>query len=297
MPMEADSPLKIKNFMRCTVQPGDRYMSSTGERGMFRQYKNDDQIWRNPGYDSTVTFAIRTASDYPMGSDVWVGGMEWHQRGGRGGPAPVHHITYADRFHGDVSGGPDSSNPYHRYLTQDFFIGRKPNEWYAFAIRVLHNIAPKGIYEIWGAHVGVDAGMKLLLSAHEIGNMYQLSSGQILQNYSLWCLYRQVGPQTILKIDMAACREYGLASDGISYLNGLMGATPQPKLRKKSETATTITLEWDPVPNAYGYRFFAGGNAVSTSYDVNKHEVTFAKGAPEYAVLPLMAGELLKYVP
>lgn len=296
LPMEAGSPLKIKNFMRATVKPGDRYMSSTGERGMFRQYKNDNDIWRDPGYDSTVTFAIRTSSGYPFGSNVWVGGMEWHQRGGRGGPAPVHHITYADRFHGDVSGGPDSSNPYHRYLEHDYFVGRNPGDWYAFALRVAHNVAPNGIYEISGAHVGVDTQMNLLLSAHEIGTMFQLTNGQILQNYSLWCLYRAIGPQTTLEIDMAACREYRQSSDAIAYLNSLFAAV-QPALRKKAETATTITLEWDAIVGVYGYRFFADGVAKSVTFDPTVTTIKFQKGATEYAVLPIKAGDLLTYRP
>lgn len=72
---------------------------------------------------------------------------------------------------------------------------------------------------------------------------------------------------------------------------------PVPKLRKKSETTTTITLEWDAVADVYGYRFFAGGVPVSTTYDATKHEVTFAKGAAEYAVLPLLHGDVMTYKP
>lgn len=74
-------------------------------------------------------------------------------------------------------------------------------------------------------------------------------------------------------------------------------APPTPKLRKKAESASTITLEWDPIANVYGYRFFAGGVPVSTAFDPTRHDVTFSKGAAEYAVLPLEAGELLTYKP
>lgn len=70
---------------------------------------------------------------------------------------------------------------------------------------------------------------------------------------------------------------------------------PVSGLRKLSETATTITLGWDPMPDIYGYRFFADGKPVSTSYDPAKVTIKFAKGAAKYEVLGLIAGTKLSY--
>lgn len=72
---------------------------------------------------------------------------------------------------------------------------------------------------------------------------------------------------------------------------------PVNPLRKRSETATTITLEWDPVPGAYGYRFFADGHPVSWTADGTVDHVKFAKGAAEYKVLVLLAGDSMTYRP
>lgn len=70
---------------------------------------------------------------------------------------------------------------------------------------------------------------------------------------------------------------------------------PVSGLHKLSETATTITLGWDPVPNAYGYRFLADGHPVSVTFDSTRTSVKFAKGAGEYGVLALVKGVELTY--
>lgn len=77
------------------------------------------------------------------------------------------------------------------------------------------------------------------------------------------------------------------------------GVTPSPvgKLRKKAETATTITLEWDPIPDAQGYKFYADGAEVSRSFDGKKTTVKFEKGSSYYGVLPLAPAELMEYRP
>ena len=49
-------------------------------------------------------------------------------------------------------------------------------------------------------------------------------------------------------------------------------------LRKVSETATTITLGWDRVPGAVGYRFTVDGK-VSHTFDPTRTTVKVSKGA------------------
>ena len=55
-------------------------------------------------------------------------------------------------------------------------------------------------------------------------------------------------------------------------------------LRIKSQTAGTITLEWDPVAGCEGYLFFVDGKRVSRSLDPRRHTVTFSKGHASYGV-------------
>ena len=55
-------------------------------------------------------------------------------------------------------------------------------------------------------------------------------------------------------------------------------------LRIKSQTAGTITLEWDPVSGCEGYLFFVDGKRVSRSLDPRRHTVTFSKGHASYGV-------------
>lgn len=51
-------------------------------------------------------------------------------------------------------------------------------------------------------------------------------------------------------------------------------------LRKIAETTTTITLEWDPVPGAIGYRFQSGANSKwSHTFDPTRKTVKFSKAA------------------
>ena len=49
------------------------------------------------------------------------------------------------------------------------------------------------------------------------------------------------------------------------------------KLVKVSETPTTITLGWDPVPGADGYLFYKDGVRVSKTFDPNRRTVQFSK--------------------
>lgn len=79
----------------------------------------------------------------------------------------------------------------------------------------------------------------------------------------------------------------------VTVANGV----PAGPLRKIAEDAKTITLGWDAVPNAYGYRFFADGHPVSWTADHTRTSVKFAKGAAEYKVLVLLAGDTLTYRP
>jgi hypothetical protein len=56
-------------------------------------------------------------------------------------------------------------------------------------------------------------------------------------------------------------------------------------LRKKSENADTITLEWDAVAGATGYRFSSSlTNRRSHTWDATRTDVKFSKGAEWYKV-------------
>lgn len=51
-------------------------------------------------------------------------------------------------------------------------------------------------------------------------------------------------------------------------------------LRKKAETTTSITLEWDSVPGAVGYRFQSAAQPKwSHTFDANRRDVKFSKAA------------------
>lgn len=56
------------------------------------------------------------------------------------------------------------------------------------------------------------------------------------------------------------------------------------QIRKVAETATTITLGWDPVPGADGYRFYSAGVLRSKTMDPSRKTVKFAKGQEPYKV-------------
>lgn len=96
--------------------------------------------------------------------------------------------------------------------------------------------------------------------------------------------------------DIAELREFQVENIGYNPWG-----PPVPKLREigRDDNAhpPTITLGYDPVPNAYGYRFFADGIAVSIGTDPMQKQVTFKQGAKEYAVLPLFHGDLMTYRP
>lgn len=52
------------------------------------------------------------------------------------------------------------------------------------------------------------------------------------------------------------------------------------QLRKKTGTATSITLEWDPVPGAIGYRFQSAASSIwSHTFDSTRTSVKFSKAA------------------
>lgn len=63
------------------------------------------------------------------------------------------------------------------------------------------------------------------------------------------------------------------------------------QLRKVSETATSITLGWDPVPGADGYRFYSDGVLRSRTFDPKVTTVKFSKAQSRYRV------EAVKVVP
>lgn len=56
------------------------------------------------------------------------------------------------------------------------------------------------------------------------------------------------------------------------------------QIRKVGETATTITLGWDPVPGADGYRFYSAGVLRSKTMDPKRRTVKFSKGQEPYKV-------------
>ena len=69
-------------------------------------------------------------------------------------------------------------------------------------------------------------------------------------------------------------------------------------LRLVSETATTITLGWDPVAGAVGYRFTAEKQAKpSHTWDPSRSTVKFAKGSSWYKVEALEAPQSGSYPP
>ena len=64
-------------------------------------------------------------------------------------------------------------------------------------------------------------------------------------------------------------------------------------LTKLSETSTTITFGWQPVPNAVGYRFTATATPgkYSHTWDGQRASVKFSKGSACYYVGALLAGQ------
>ena len=55
-------------------------------------------------------------------------------------------------------------------------------------------------------------------------------------------------------------------------------------IRKVAETASTITLGWDPVPGADGYRFYSAGVLRSKTMDPSRRTVKFSKGQEPYKI-------------
>lgn len=58
-------------------------------------------------------------------------------------------------------------------------------------------------------------------------------------------------------------------------------------LRVVSETPTTITLGWTPVPNSIGYVLYVDGTRTSNSWDPSKSTWKVQKGASKYEVVAL----------
>lgn len=56
------------------------------------------------------------------------------------------------------------------------------------------------------------------------------------------------------------------------------------QIRKVGETDTTITLGWDPVAGADGYRFYSAGVLRSRSMDPKRRTVKFSKGQEPYKI-------------
>lgn len=70
------------------------------------------------------------------------------------------------------------------------------------------------------------------------------------------------------------------------------------ELRVVSETASTLTLGWDPVAGAVGYRFSAEKQAKpSHTWDPSRSSVRFAKGSAWYRVEALAAADTGQYPP
>ncbi len=62
-------------------------------------------------------------------------------------------------------------------------------------------------------------------------------------------------------------------------------------LRVRSQTATKIVLEWDPVAGAQGFAFYRDGARVSYTMDGSRTSVAFAfSSTAKYTVLALVAG-------
>lgn len=55
-------------------------------------------------------------------------------------------------------------------------------------------------------------------------------------------------------------------------------------IRKVSETSSSITLGWDAVPGADGYRFYSAGVLRSKTMDPSRTTVKFSKGQEPYVV-------------
>ena len=55
-------------------------------------------------------------------------------------------------------------------------------------------------------------------------------------------------------------------------------------IRKVAETATSITLGWDPVPGCDGYRFYSAGVLRSRTMDPKRRTVKFSKGQEPYKI-------------
>jgi hypothetical protein len=55
-------------------------------------------------------------------------------------------------------------------------------------------------------------------------------------------------------------------------------------IRKVAETATTLTLGWDPVPGCDGYRFYSAGVLRSKTMDPKRKTVKFSKGQEPYVI-------------
>lgn len=56
------------------------------------------------------------------------------------------------------------------------------------------------------------------------------------------------------------------------------------EIRKIAETATSITLGWDPVPGCDGYIFYSAGVRRSKTMDPSRRSIKFSKGMEPYRV-------------
>lgn len=210
--LDGFSPAQGSYLMRVKTAPGDQYGSSTGWRTLCRMPPESTNggkiVVRDAGYDSSYTWAVLVPSGWPGDANMWVAGLEWHHTGTT--VTPHHFIIRGSDMYVDVFGGDQNNKT--TYVSESFLPGYTKGAWYVFTERYKHGLAPNGHYELWYGKKGTHTSMQQLVSAPNIGTMYEG-----YRNYMLFGQYRAASGTATTTLYFGGYREYAALSDALAW--------------------------------------------------------------------------------
>lgn len=202
-------PRGFPSYVHLLLKPGDQYMSTSGYRILMRQWKGALRKKRL-GEKSAHTYSLNAPVGTPGNANIWVGGREWHHDGGK--VAPSHGFIWPDHWAMDVRGATEANA--HTYVDASFFQGYAHDEWYSLVDYMVHDVYPKGHYELWGARCKTDKEFTRLVYAPNIGTTYS----DFPDVYLLFGLYASTSLDHELRLRVAAASEHDTVEEAKAYI-------------------------------------------------------------------------------
>lgn len=245
------APAQGSKLIRVQCAPGDNYGNSTGWRTLARQHEPIQS--RAAGYDSSYTLAMRVPAGYPGDAGIWTAGVEMH---GPGGVVANHHLNLrGNDVFVDIYGGQADNTLKTTYVNQAVLAGYAKDAWHVFVFRYKVGSAPSGHYELWHGQLGQDTTLTQLISAPNIGTVYDGASV-----YPLFFLYRPQTGVTTLTAYFDALREYSTLAEAKTFAEAVLQAggvsppPPAPSLAQVGAWTTPLIVNsrtLAPVPTTF----------------------------------------------